>query len=85
MEKAGSTKGWTFTIFEEAFNQGYPQELAHFIDCVRHDKKPLVTGEDGRAVLELIYAAYASAGMGKKVKLPFRPKGVKKPVDLWLR
>src|SRR5689334_3401383 len=26
MEKAGSTKGWTFTIFEEAFNQGYPQE-----------------------------------------------------------
>jgi predicted dehydrogenase len=69
MEKAGSTKGWTFTIFEEAFNQGYPQELAHFIDCVRHDKKPLVTGEDGRAVLELIYAAYASAGLGKKVTL----------------
>lgn len=30
MEKAGSTQGWTFTIFEEAFNQGYPQELSHF-------------------------------------------------------
>jgi predicted dehydrogenase len=85
MEKAGSTKGWTFTIFEEAFNQGYPQELAHFIDCVRHDKPPLVTGEDGRAVLELLYAAYAAAGTGKSVKLPFRPKGVTKPVDLWLR
>jgi predicted dehydrogenase len=84
MEKAGSTKGWTFTIFEEAFNQGYPQELAHFIDCVRHDKTPLVTGEDGRAVLELIYAAYASAGTGTKIELPFQPKGVKKPVDLWL-
>jgi predicted dehydrogenase len=85
MEKAGSTKGWTFTIFEEAFNQGYPQELAHFIDCVRHDKEPLVTGDDGRAVLELIHAAYASAGRGAKVKLPFRPKGVKRPIDLWLR
>ena len=27
-----------FTIFEEVFNQGYPHELAHFIDCVRNDK-----------------------------------------------
>jgi predicted dehydrogenase len=25
MEKADTTVGWTFTIFEEAFNQGYPQ------------------------------------------------------------
>jgi myo-inositol 2-dehydrogenase / D-chiro-inositol 1-dehydrogenase len=84
MEKAGSTKGWTFTIFEEAFNQGYPQELKHFIQCVREDKSPLVTGEDGRAVLEIMLAAYHSARTGQKVKLPFRPK-VKTPVSLWLR
>lgn len=83
MEKAGSTKGWTFAIFEEAFNQGYPQELKHFIACVRENQPPLVTGEDGRAVLELICAAYESARTGQKVALPFRPQ-VKKPVDLWL-
>jgi len=83
MEKAGSTKGWTFTIFEEMFNQGYPQELKHFIECVREDKQPVVTGEDGRAVLELIYAAYRSAGTGQKVTLPFHAK-VAKPIDLWL-
>jgi len=83
MEKAGSTKGWTFTIFEEAFNQGYPQELQHFIQCVREDKQPIVTGEDGRAVLELIYAAYESARSGCKVSLPFNAK-VSKPIDLWL-
>lgn len=70
MEKAGDTKGWTFTIFEEEFNQGYPQELAHFISCVREDKEPLVTGKDGRAVLEMIYGAYLSAKTGAKVKLP---------------
>ena len=81
-EKAGSTKGWTFTIFEEVFNQGYPHELQHFIQCVREDKTPLVTGEDGRAVLEMIYAAYASAKSGAKVTLPFHPK-VTKPIDLW--
>jgi myo-inositol 2-dehydrogenase / D-chiro-inositol 1-dehydrogenase len=82
MEKAGSTQGWTFTIFEEAFNQGYPQELAHFIRCVRDGEKPLVTGEDGRAVLEMMYAAYESARTGAKVKLPFTPK-IAKPIDLW--
>jgi myo-inositol 2-dehydrogenase / D-chiro-inositol 1-dehydrogenase len=83
MEKAGSTQGWTFTIFEEAFNQGYPQELKHFVECVREDRKPLVTGEDGRAVLEMMYAAYKAAGTGAKVRLPFTAN-VSKPIDLWL-
>jgi myo-inositol 2-dehydrogenase/D-chiro-inositol 1-dehydrogenase len=82
-EKAGSTQGWTFTIFEEVFNQGYPHELQHFIQCVRENEPPLVTGEDGRAVLEIIYAAYASARSGAKVMLPFHPK-VSRPIDLWL-
>ena len=83
MEKAGSTQGWTFTNVEEAFNQGYPQELKHFIDCIRNDTQPLTTGEDGRAVLEMLNAAYYSAGTGQKVALPFRP-AVAKPIDLWL-
>ena len=83
MEKAGATQGWTFTTFEEAFNQGYPQELEHFVECVRGDTTPVVTGEDGRAVLELLYAAYHSARVGQKVLLPFHRK-VAKPIDLWL-
>ena len=81
-EKAGSSKGWSFTIFEEAFNQGYPHELNHFIDCVRNDKQPLVTGEDGRAALEMLYAAYASARSGAKVSLPFYAK-VEYPMELF--
>jgi predicted dehydrogenase len=83
MEKAGSTQGWTFTNVEESFNQGYPQELRHFIDCVRNDTQPLTTAEDGRAVLEMLNAAYHSAATGRKVPLPFRPS-VSKPIDLWL-
>ncbi|GAO41599.1 Gfo/Idh/MocA family protein [Flavihumibacter petaseus] len=82
MEKADTTVGWSFTIFEEVFNQGYPHELKHFVDCVRNNKTPLVTGEDGRAVLEVIYAAYASARAGKKIELPFHPK-TERPIDLW--
>jgi predicted dehydrogenase len=82
VEKAGSTKGWSFTIYEEAWNYGFPQEMAHFVDCVQHDKTPLVTGVDGRAVLEVIFAAYESARTGRKVALPFRTTAVK-PHDLW--
>ena len=43
----------------------------------------LVTGDDGRAVLEMMYAAYKSAGSGQTVNLPFSAK-VTKPIDLWL-
>ncbi len=83
MEKADSTTGWSFPVFEEAFNQGYPHELKHFIECVRENKAPLTDGKLGRDVLEVIYAAYASAGEGRKISLPFEPK-VAKPIDLWL-
>ena len=82
VEKAGNTVGWSYTMYEENWNYGFPQEMEHFVDCVRHDKEPLVTGEDGRAVMEIIFAAYESAGTGKKVELPFRTEAAK-PWDLW--
>src|SRR5262249_31763328 len=82
VEKAGSTKGWSFTVYEEEWNYGFPQEMAHFVDCVLQDKQALVTGEDGRAVLEAIFAAYESARSGQKVQLPFKTNA-HKPHDLW--
>ncbi|HVR73069.1 MAG TPA: Gfo/Idh/MocA family oxidoreductase [Planctomycetota bacterium] len=84
VEKAGSTKGWSFTMYEEAWNYGFPQEFAHFIECIAEDKEPLETGEDGRAVLEAIFAAYESAGKGQKVPLPFETEA-SRPIDLWKR
>jgi predicted dehydrogenase len=82
VEKAGATQGWSFTIYEEAWNYGFPGEMAHFVDCVQNDRRPLVTGEDGRVVLEVICAAYESARTGRKVALPF-PSRAKKPIDHW--
>src|ERR1044071_8064317 len=82
VEKAGSTVGWSFTIYEEIWNYGFVHEMAHFVHCVKNDKQPLVSGEDARAVLEVIFAAYQSAGTGRKVTLPFKTNA-KKPFDLW--
>jgi len=84
VEKAESTVGWTFTMYEESWNYGFPQEMQHFTDCVQRDEQPLVTAEDGKAVLEAIYAAYLSAGTGKAVDLPLAPVKVEQPIDLWL-
>jgi len=85
VEKAPTTKGWTYPVFEELWNYGTPQELTHFARCARGKETPQATGEDGLVVLKAIYAGYASAAEGRKVALPFPPpQGVKKPIDLWL-
>jgi predicted dehydrogenase len=83
VEKAGSTKGWTYPVFEEHWNYGFPQEMRHFARCVRGKETPISDGETGRVVQEVLYAAYASAGLGRKIMFPFQPKGIGKPIDLW--
>lgn len=83
VEKAGTTKGWTFTMFEEAWNYGFPQEMQHFVNCVSGKETPIETGEDGREVLKILYAAYQSAGEGRKISWPYHPPKVEKPIDLW--
>lgn len=83
VEKAPTTRGWTYPVFEELWNYGFPQEMRHFARCVRGKEQPIVPGEDGRVVMEVLYAAYESARTGAKVRLPFRPAGVKRPIDLW--
>jgi predicted dehydrogenase len=67
------------------WNYGFPQEMRHFARCVRGKEECQATGEDGRVVMEAMLAAYASAGDGRRVEMPFRPKGVQKPIDLWLK
>ena len=83
VEKAGETKGYTFTMFEEVWNYGFPQEMQHFINCILGKETCMVTGEDGREVLKIIYAAYQSAGEGRRIDFPYDPPTVKVPIDLW--
>jgi myo-inositol 2-dehydrogenase/D-chiro-inositol 1-dehydrogenase len=84
VEKAAATAGYTFTMFEEIWNYGFPQELAHFVRCVQGRERPVETGEDGREVLKIVCAAYESAGTGRRVEWPYEPREVDKPIDLWL-
>jgi predicted dehydrogenase len=85
VEKADTTRGWTFTMFEEAWNYGFPQEIQHFARCVRGEEAPIVTGQDGREVLKIMLAAYQAAGEGRRISWPYEPPEVAKPIDLWQR
>jgi len=77
------TVGWTTPDYEWLWNNGYPQEMQDFIDSIRHGRQPVENADDGLAVLEIMLAGYYSAGTHKSVELPFRPKNVEFPVDLW--
>jgi len=82
----GLTQGneeWPFCGYDWIWERGFPQEVAHFIECIRKDVEPSECGEDGRAVLEIMLAAYHSASTGQKVTLPFQPRGISRPIDLW--
>jgi len=83
VEKASTTRGWTYPVFEEHWNYGFPQEMRHFARCVRGKETPISDGRTGRFVQEVLYAAYASAGLGRKVPMPFDARGIGKPIDLW--
>lgn len=83
VEKAPTTKGWSYPVFDELFNYGFPQEMRHFARCVRGKENLIASGEDGRVVQEALLAGYQSAGSGQKVNFPFRPQGVERPIDLW--
>ena len=71
IEKAETTKGWTFPAVDEERSLGYQDEIAYFVDCIRLNKKVMkgVRGEDGRAALQVVLAIYESMEKGRVIKL----------------
>jgi len=59
-------------LAELSENWQYLKELEHFCECVVKDEEPACTGVDGRAVVEIVNAAYLSAWKGERVRLPLR-------------
>lgn len=45
-------------------------QIQDFVQAIREGRPPLVTGEDGRAVVEMFTAVYQSQQEGRPVKLP---------------
>lgn len=57
-------------------DEGMAGAIEHLLDCIRTGTQPLTHGEDARASLELVEAAYQSITEGHAVRLPLRPVAV---------
>ncbi len=53
--------------------------IQDFVDAIREDREPMVTGRDGLETLELVMAVYKSAQEGKEVTLPLPADWVPEP------
>ncbi|MDD5502901.1 MAG: Gfo/Idh/MocA family oxidoreductase [Candidatus Thermoplasmatota archaeon] len=51
------------------YNISFRNEVAHFVDCVLNEKKPEMTGEDGREAVRAVIAATKSAEIKRFVKV----------------
>ena len=79
------TRGWRSAVYSHDREWGYVGEWEHFLSCIRTGEASEEGTAQGRAVLEILLAAYESARTGRSVDLPFAPAGVEAPIDLWKR
>lgn len=68
-----------FTIADETrfeavpwWRTDIPRLVDGFITAIEEDREPPITGRDARAALEIVLAAYHSAGSGEPVDLPLK-------------
>ena len=59
--KLADEENWTAQSFDEP--DRFARQAAHFLDCIAGKRGPLVSGEDGLAVMRVIEMAYESAGV----------------------
>ena len=66
----GIGTGWGFPIPDEERSLGYFHEQQAWLNSLIKDEEHLQNFEDGRATLEIIFAAYKSGETGNAVSLP---------------
>lgn len=69
LTKEGATHDFVPYIMER-FGQAYTNELKYFLDCIYNNQDPSVTGQDGRAALQIALAATQSYKEAKPVEIP---------------
>jgi predicted dehydrogenase len=57
---------------DQPYQGGFPEEIAHFVDCVANDKPPLADGIAGRESVRVCLAIKQSIRTGRAVRIPER-------------
>jgi scyllo-inositol 2-dehydrogenase (NAD+) len=69
LTKKGATYDFVPYIMER-FGEAYINELNYFVDCIYNGQNPTVTGQDGRAALEIALAATQSYKEARPIEIP---------------
>lgn len=68
-EMLPSKTGWNSVFLEDEILRGYVYEMHDFMECVLYDKEPTSNFELAYDSIKIMYAAYMSADLGKKVEI----------------
>jgi predicted dehydrogenase len=79
--RLGDASGWRVADEQVAFNflgdyldpnrlEGFAAQVQDFAEAIQEDRDPVVTGQDGRAAVEIVEAADRSAASHQAVTLP---------------
>ncbi len=73
VEKAPTTKGWSYPVYEELWNYGFPQEMHHFARCARGKETPIATGGTAGSSRKFSWPAIARPGWARRSAYPSAP------------
>lgn len=68
-EMLPSKTGWNYPFLEDEIIRGYVYEMHNFLKCIYKDVEPISNFELAYDSIKIIYAAYLSAEIGKRVDL----------------
>lgn len=58
--------GYTMATID---NYSFPLVQRHFVDCIRHHREPIISGEDNLKTLDLVFKAYEAAEKSQIVSI----------------
>jgi predicted dehydrogenase len=67
----------------DAVEYYHARQVGDFLAAVREDRPPMVSGEEGRVVVEMIEAIYRSSRTGRAVRFPVPADGAATPRRPW--
>ena len=68
--RSPGAKAWEDVFYHpQQRDDSYIAQWNHLVNCIEYRETPLVSGEDGLRVLEIIEAARNSAAVGKSVAI----------------
>jgi len=71
--EAGSKEWREIFRHQNQRDESYRAEWQHFLACVKEQSAPLVSGEDGLRVMQIIEAARQASESGGQVRVAMKP------------